>query len=114
MLDDALEQYASAFDALGGETITWTAPDGTTRSIVALVDRRPPTRADGSGIIMQPQAEIDVRNDSTYGVSATETLQRGSFTIAERRGGATTKTFLVTDPAVQLVAQDAGRLRFSF
>lgn len=81
-----------------GETATLRLPSGSTRSIVVIVDRTEPPTADEWNQGVREVMRVEVRNDSTYGVSATE-LDQGKHKIdLSYRPSETAKTYLLGAP----------------
>lgn len=98
-------------DAMGGESVTYTKTDGTTRTITVIVDRRPPAKSDSMGQIITPMALVHVRNDATYGIAASEVDVGGDTITLAMRPGATAVAHQIqwADGSPQI---DAGMLTF--
>lgn len=91
LIDDVMDDDAAyAFfdsDLLPMETVTYTKPAGTTRSIKAHIER---LGMESRGDFNVAVARVTVRNDATYGITSTELNVGGdSLTFAFRRGGST-------------------------
>jgi hypothetical protein len=83
----------------GSEEVVYTKPDGTTRTINAVVQRDPPGRVTPGGELVLPKLSVTVANDATYGITSAEVDARGAdrITVAERIGQ-TAKAFAVYVP----------------
>lgn len=104
LLDTQLQSDAAFLmadvDAVpGSEAVTYTKPDGTTRSINAVVNRNPPSRITPNGEMVTVSMLVTVANDATYGITSAEVDARGAdkITLPERMGQ-TAKAFSVYVP----------------
>ena len=78
IFDDMLASDAAGFTDGWGEAVTLTFQDATTRSVYAIVDRDPPAEF-GNGNV--PSMVLTFRNDSTYGLAASEVDGGGVITV---------------------------------
>ena len=106
--DSLLQSVAPAFASMFGESVVYTKEDGTERTITAVIYRDPPEPlADVPAKNLAHHLEVEVRNDASEGISASELKTRmDTITVAERLGE-TAQAF----PITRLVSQDAGMLR---
>lgn len=90
---------ADADQIPGAEAVTYVKPDGTTRSIYAIVQRDPPARVAPSGEIVMPKLVVQVANSATYGITSSEVDAHGAdkISVPERMGQAA-KSFSVYVP----------------
>lgn len=95
---------ADMFLADFGESITITAPDGSTRTITAIVDRGEGSQPEAPGM-NGPVMQITVKNHATEGILPSEDVSGFEVLIAIRDGDETESRVLGG-----ITSQDAGLL----
>lgn len=110
----SLASLNAAYLSHFGEQVTYTSRNGVTRSIMAVVDRRPPTPISEQSSTLAALSVVAVRNTATSiddddlgGISAEELDLSGNdtITIALRVGGTAEAR-----PIKSILEQDAGFL----
>lgn len=112
VLDEILASDGEALvdtDAFG-ESVTYVKKDGTTRSVKAVVFRQVPNvpaELPNPGHLV-PVCEIEVRNDTTYGIATSEVdLGADKVQLSKRVDGSTESLRFG-----QIVEQDQGTVRY--
>lgn len=89
------------------ELLTYRFAGGGTRSVKAIVDREPPEVYDAAGNVVQPKYMINLHNNCTTGVKASEVDTGGDrVELFKDFGDPTTQTCSV----LVLMAQDMGMI----
>jgi hypothetical protein len=113
MRDDFVAVFANPdeFGEAEGAMTYRKALTGVTRSIRGVLDRNPPQRALPNGATWAPRLTVQVPNDGTYGILASELNAMGNdkITVAERVGE-TARTFGVYLPPAGVAWCDPGGL----
>jgi len=92
------------------ETVEYRPRNGGKRSIIALVDREPPSFWDAAGNVVTPTIVIHVANSCTKGISAKEVDTGGdSVVVSVRQNGVPPATLSI----MQLTYQDDGILKLA-
>lgn len=106
LVNDALHTFLDADNGFAESIEYWPAGAVAARQIKAIVDRNPPAPIGEAPRMLVTRLQIEVANDGTAGILATE-LDRGSdrVKLALRVGG--TAEFRVV---AAILKQDAGML----
>lgn len=86
------------------ESVTYTPRGGSTRSILAIVEREDQESDDAGAVV--PVFFVRVANDSTYGISSDEINLGGDTVTLPPRDGKTSEIRAV----VRIIEQDHGML----
>jgi len=106
--DAIITDVSPVFTEVFGESIVYRKATGATRTISAVVHRMATeTRVTPQA---RPQIEIEVQNNATMGIAASEiNFSTDRVTVAYQRGG-TAQTWSI---APTFVSEDAGMIRLS-
>lgn len=105
--DDNLEGSGDLFLDEFGEDITYHPSGGSDRAIQAIVTRLGPANLEGLPIGRAERLEIEVLNDTVFGIACSELNTGGDYvTLAARLGAAADRRRIV-----RLLSQDAEMIR---
>jgi hypothetical protein len=92
------------------EAVVYRPRDGGARSIVAIVDREPPTLMDEAGNVVSLTFLIHVANSKTLGITAEEVDTGGDeIEVIEKAGGVTRRRVAV----IRVMENDNGMVQLA-